>query len=272
MTRPVVIRSLTRHTPEGRTNDQDLVAVEAPVSLHLHPHEGPERDLGLLMRTPGHDEDLAAGVLAAEGVIRHAADIVKIEAILTEQTSEIIRVTVGPNADVQAISDRVGTATSACGLCGRLWMRQVDHFGASVTPDRPQIDAAVIRGLSDRLRERQQVFAQTGGLHAAAVFTADGELLEVREDVGRHNAVDKILGALVRRDGLPAKDSILAVSGRIAYEIVQKAAMGGLPVIVAVGAPTDLAVDAARECGITLIGFARDARFNVYTFGERVRN
>ena len=274
MTRPVAIRALTRHTPEGHTNDQDLVAVEAPVSLHLHPggspQGGPERDLGLLMRTPGDDEDLAAGVLAAEGVIRRAADIVQIEMILTEQASEIIRVTVGPNADVMAISDRVGTATSACGLCGRLSMRQVDHFGAAVRLETPQVDPSVIRGLSDQLRERQQAFAQTGGLHAAAVFTAAGALLEVREDVGRHNAVDKILGALLRRDALPAHDLILAVSGRIAYEIVQKAAMGGLPVIVAVGAPTDLAIDAARECGITLIGFAREGRFNIYTHPGRV--
>lgn len=270
MTRPVAIRAMTRYTPDGRTNDQDLVAVEAPVSLHLHPQDGPERDLGLLMRTPGDDEDLAAGVLAAEGVIRSAADILRIETILTEQASEIIRVTVGPHADVLAISDRVGTATSACGLCGRLSMRQVDHVGASATQDAPRIDPAVIRGLSDQLRERQQAFAQTGGVHAAAVFTPEGELLEVREDVGRHNAVDKILGALLRRDALPAHGLVLAVSGRIAYEIVQKAAMGGLPVIVAVGAPTDLAVDAARECGITLVGFARDGRFNVYTWPGRV--
>jgi FdhD protein len=272
MTRPVVIRTLTRHTMDGQTNDQDLVAVEAPVSLHLHPQDGPVRDLGLLMRTPGDDEDLAAGVLTAEGVIRRATDILKIETILTEQSSEIIRVTVGPHADVLAISDRVGTATSACGLCGRLSMRQVDHFGASATPETPQVDPAVIRGMSDQLRARQHAFAQTGGLHAAAVFTPAGELLEVREDVGRHNAVDKILGALLRSDRLPAHNLILAVSGRIAYEIVQKAAMGGLPMVVAVGAPTDLAVDAARECGITLIGFARDGRFNVYTFGGRVKN
>jgi FdhD protein len=275
MTRPVAIRALTRYTPEGRTNDQDLVAVEAPVSLHLHPQDGPERDLGLLMRTPGDDEDLAAGVLAAEGVIRSAADILRIETIVTEQAGEIIRVTVGPDADVLAISDRVGTATSACGLCGRLSMRRVDRVdisGASATPETPQVESHVIRGLSDQLRQRQQAFSQTGGLHAAAVFTAAGELLEVREDVGRHNAVDKILGALLRQNALPAHDLILAVSGRIAYEIVQKAAMGGLPVIVAVGAPTDLAVDAARECGITVIGFARDGRFNVYTFGGRIKS
>jgi FdhD protein len=270
MTRPVAIRTLTRYAQSGSTPDQDLVAVEAPVSLHLHPHQGPERDLGLLMRTPGDDEDLAAGVLAAEGVIRNAADIIQIDRILTEQASEIIRVTVGPNADVLAISDRVGTATSACGLCGRLSMRQVDRFGTVMTPESPRIDPAVIRGLSDQFRARQDAFAQTGGLHAAAVFTTGGELIELREDVGRHNAVDKILGALLRRDALPAAGSLLAVSGRIAYEIVQKAAMGGFPIIVAVGAPTDLAVDAARDCGITLVGFARDGRFNVYTGVGRI--
>lgn len=270
MTRLAAIRAVTRYTPDSRTNDQDLVAIEAPVSLHLQPPDGPARDLGLLMRTPGADEDLAVGVLAAEGVVRSAADILLIETVTAEDAAVVIRVTVGPDADVHAISDRVGTATSACGLCGRLSMRQLDHFGPAGAPGTPQVDARVIQAIPHRLRESQQAFAETGGLHAAAVFTPAGELIEVREDVGRHNAVDKILGALLRRNALPAHDLILAVSGRIAYEIVQKAAMGGLPVIVAVGAPTDLAVDAARECGITLVGFARDGRFNVYTHPARI--
>lgn len=272
MTRLVAIRTLTRHTPEGQTNDQDLVAVESPVSLHLQGAQGPMRDLGLLMRTPGDDEDLAAGVLAAEGVIRHATDILSIVSLGTPGTDEIIRVTVGPDADVDAISDRVGTATSACGLCGRLSMRQVDHFGAAPAAGAPQVFGHVVRSLSHRLREGQHAFAQTGGLHAAAVFTPEGALVALREDVGRHNAVDKVVGALLRADALPAHSLILAVSGRIAFEIVQKAAMGGLPMIVAVGAPTDLAIDAARECGITLVGFARDERFNVYTHVSRVVN
>jgi len=270
MTRLAAMRAVTRYTPDGRTTDQDLVAIEAPVSLHLQPRQGPARDLGLLMRTPGADEDLAAGALAAEGVVRHAADILHIETITAEDAAMVIRVTVGPDADVHAISDRVGTATSACGLCGRLSLRQRDHFAASGPPGTPQVDARVIQAIPQRLRESQQAFAATGGLHAAAVFTPAGDLVEVREDVGRHNAVDKILGALLRRNALPASGLVLAVSGRIAYEIVQKAAMGGLPVIVAVGAPTDLAVDAARECGITLVGFARDGRFNVYTHPARI--
>lgn len=270
MTRLASIRVVTRYTPDGLTNDQDLVAIEAPVSLHLQPAQGPVRDLGLLMRTPGADEDLAAGVLAAEGVVTRAADLLRIETVTAEGAAMVIRVSVGPGADVHAISDRVGTATSACGLCGRLSMRQLDHFGPPGTQGTPRVDARVILAIPQRLRQSQQAFAETGGLHAAAVFTPDGELIEVREDVGRHNAVDKILGALLRRNALPAHGLVLAVSGRIAYEIVQKAAMGGLPVIVAIGAPTDLAVDAARECGITLVGFARDGRFNVYTHAARV--
>ena len=245
--------------------------MEAPVSLHLHPHNGPERDLGLLMRTPGDDEDLAAGVLAAEGVIRKAADIVRIESILTEQASEIIRVTVGPDADVLAISDRVGTATSACGLCGRLSMRQVDHFGAAATPETPQVDPQVIRGLSDQLRQRQQAFAQTGGLHAAAVFTAAGELLEVREDVGRHNAVDKLVGSCFLEGRLPLSEAVLLVSGRASFELAQKASMAGVPLLAAVSAPSTLAVDLAEEVGLTLVGFLRDAAMNVYANAGRVR-
>ncbi len=278
MTRPVAIRVVTRVAANGLTHDQDLVAVEAPIALRLHPHDGAVRDLGLLMRTPGHDEDLAAGVLAAEGVISCAADIETIEIHTTDprepgaaDTMDVIDVWVGPGADVRAISDRVGTATSACGLCGRLSMRQIDRLGGPLSASAPLVGADLIQSLPTRLREVQHAFAQTGGLHAAAVFTAEGQLVDVREDVGRHNAVDKVVGALVRRNALPARDLILAVSGRIAYEIVQKAAMGGLPMIVAVGAPTDLAVDAARACGITVIGFARDERFNVYTHRQRVR-
>jgi len=275
MTRPVVIRNLTRYAAGGSMHDQDLVAVEAPVSLRVQAASGPVRDLGLLMRTPGDDEDLAAGVLATEGVVRRAADIldtrIEVPAAGREADGEaVIHVRLGPQADVQAISDRVGTATSACGLCGRLSMRHVDRFGAPAAPDTPRVASRVIQALPDRLREYQDAFAQTGGLHAAGTFTPNGDLMDVREDVGRHNAVDKIAGALLRRDGLPAGNLILAVSGRIAYEIVQKAAMCGLPIIVAVGAPTDLAVDAARACGITLVGFARDGRFNVYTHGTRI--
>lgn len=275
MNRLVAIRALTRHTQNGSHDlaapDQDLVAVEAPVSLVLHPNAGAMRALGLLMRTPGDDEDLAAGVLATEGVIGRAADITRIEmeASPDDKTAPTIRVFVGPAADVEAISDRVGTATSACGLCGRLSMRQLDRAGASLAQTW-HVTASVIRSLPDQLRAAQHAFAQTGGLHAAGVFTPAGALVHVREDVGRHNAVDKIAGVLLRQDALPAHGLVLAVSGRIAYEIVQKAAMCGLPMIVAVGAPTDLAIDAARATGVTLVGFARDGRFNVYTHPGRI--
>ncbi len=269
MTRPVAIRTIVRHDRhdmDGAHPDQDLVAVEAPVSLLLQGPDGLVRDLGLLMRTPGHDEDLALGALVSEGVIRHSNDVRRVAVGDTAITVEVTA-----SADVSAISARVTTATSACGLCGRLAMQHLDAWPHLARPaDTPRISAAIIGTLSDRMRETQHAFAQTGGLHAAGLFTTDGTLVEVREDVGRHNAVDKIAGTLVRRDALPASDLVLAVSGRIAYEIVQKAAMCGLPLIVAVGAPTDLAVDAARATGITVVGFARDGRFNVYTHGSRI--
>ncbi len=271
MTRPVAIRAVTRFVATAATHDQDLVAVEEPISLVLHPHQGPPRPLGLLMRTPGHDTDLAIGVLVTEGVVRESADILRIECVPGDDTAVAARldVYVGAGADADAISDRVGTATSACGLCGRLQMRHLDHIG---TPslDTPRVSVEIISGLPDRLRAAQHGFAQTGGLHAAGVFTPTGELVAVREDVGRHNAVDKIAGVLLQRGVLPARECILAVSGRIAYEIVQKAAMCGLPMIVAVGAPTDLAIDAARATGITLVGFTRDGRFNCYSHGGRI--
>ncbi|NQW05678.1 MAG: formate dehydrogenase accessory sulfurtransferase FdhD [Acidobacteria bacterium] len=271
MTRPVAVRAITRYTVDGTVDsvvhDQDMVAVEAPVSLVLCPHDGPPRNLGLLMRTPGHDEDLATGVLVTEGVITRATDVLRIEHVTGDEA--VVRVFVGPNAHPLAISDRVGSATSACGLCGRLSLQRLDAM-PRIDSAALRVSAAVIHRLPPRLRDVQLAFAQTGGLHAAAVFSADGTLVDLREDVGRHNAVDKIAGALLHRGGLPASDLLLAVSGRIAYEIVQKAVMCGMSIIVAVGAPTDLAVDAARATGVTLIGFTRDNRFNVYTHGHRI--
>ncbi len=210
MTRPVAIRTIVRHDRhdmDGAHPDQDLVAVEAPVSLLLQGPDGLVRDLGLLMRTPGHDEDLALGALVSEGVIRHSNDVRRVAVGDTAITVEVTA-----SADVSAISARVTTATSACGLCGRLAVQHLDAWPHLARPaDTPRISAAIIGTLSDRMRETQRALAQTGGLHAAGLFTTDGTLVEVREDVGRHNAVDKIAGTLVRRDALPASDLVLTL-------------------------------------------------------------
>jgi FdhD protein len=259
MTRPVAIRSLTRfgHSKPPRP-DQDLVAVEAPLTLLVQPPTGPVQSLGVLMRTPGADAELALGALVSEGVISRASQVRRMA--FADDTDE---------ADLTAFAGRAGTATSACGLCGRLEVLRIDTV-PGVGPLAPVLSPSLLATLPLRLREVQPAFAETGGLHAAGVFAPDGTVVVAREDVGRHNAVDKVTGWLLQHNRLPATQAVLVVSGRVAYEIIHKAARAGLPTIVAVGAPTDLAVDAARAAGITLAGFVRDDHFNVYTWPERV--
>lgn len=272
MTRPVAVRNLVRFdTASGRrTADQDLVAVESPLTVRVQPEDGPSISLGLLMRTPGHDDDLALGALLAEGVINARSAVLRVDARRIDDADEII-VHVTSQAHLGAIVGRGSASTSACGLCGRLEQLTVDASAAlGATTETPMVTAAQVMAMPDVLRASQAAFADTGGLHAAGVCAPDGTLHVIREDVGRHNAVDKVAGALLRADGLPAVERVLVVSGRVAYEIVQKAARCGVPVIVAVGAPTDLAVDAARAAGITLAGFTRGGRFNAYTWPGRI--
>lgn len=276
MTRPVAIRNLVRfkgHTARGRP-DQDLVAVESPLTLRVQPPAGEALSLGVLMRTPGDDEDLAIGALFAEGIIQSMDDVAQVHLTIAPSggdAGDVVVVDVEASATPAAAAGRGSTATSACGLCGRLEVLATEASPAlSGSTDTPIVTAAALAAMPATLRAAQSAFDETGGLHAAGVCAADGTLRVVREDVGRHNAVDKVAGALLRRGQLPASADVLVVSGRVAYEIVQKAARCGVPVIVAVGAPTDLAVDAARSAGITLAGFVRDGRFNVYTWPGRV--
>ncbi len=273
MTRPVAVRNLVRfdNSTGVNTPDQDLVAVESPLTVHVQPGNGPPLSLGLLMRTPGHDEDLALGALLAEGVIESSTAVLRVEARRIDDADELI-VYVTDEADLSAVVGRGSASTSACGLCGRLEQLTVEASAAlGATTETPMVTAAELMAMPALLRTSQAAFADTGGLHAAGLFAPDGTLHVIREDVGRHNAVDKVAGALLRNQDLPASGRVLVVSGRVAYEIVQKAARCGVPVILAVGAPTDLAVDAARAAGITLAGFARGHRFNAYTWAGRIR-
>lgn len=272
MTRPVAVRNLVRFdTAAGaRTPDQDLVAVESPLTVRVQPEDGPSLSLGLLMRTPGHDEDLALGALLAEGVITSNAAVRRMDASRIDDGDDIV-VHVTSEANLSAIVGRGSASTSACGLCGRLEQLTLDLSATmAATTETPMVTAAQLLAMPGLLRASQAAFAETGGLHAAGMFAPDGTLHVIREDVGRHNAVDKVAGALLRGGALPAVGGVLVVSGRVAYEIVQKAARCGVPVILAVGAPTDLAVDAARAAGITLAGFARGHRFNAYTWAGRI--
>jgi FdhD protein len=270
----VAIASIRRFGTDPSRTDQDLVAVEAPLTVELR-HAGADqrRSLGVFMRTPGDDRDLVLGLLFTEGLIRSTADVVRVTLLAAGEGPETADVELAAGIDLSAIDGRVVAATSACGLCGRLAIDSLDALAGRVRPDagfflRP----AVVSALPDALRRRQRVFAETGGLHAAGLCTAEGELLVLREDVGRHNAVDKVVGASLDAGQLPAVGRVLAVSGRVAYEIVQKAAMAGVAAIVAVGAPSSLAIDAARAARMTLVGFARDGRFNVYAGEERVHH
>jgi FdhD protein len=264
MTDRVTIAPITRVERGRARTDQDLVAIEAPLAIHLtQPSHGRDRTLGLVMRTPGDDRDLVLGLLHAEGVIRSADQVAAIEI-----AGEAAHVTLAAGATPDAAGGRALEATTACGLCGRLELQTIERRrGPEVShPLAP----AVVAEIPAALRARQSVFAETGGLHAAALVDRDGRPSIVREDVGRHNAVDKVVGAALAAGRIPASDAILAVSGRVAFEIVQKAALAGFGIIVAVGAPSSLAVEAARAADLTLIGFTRDGRFNVYTGVRRV--
>jgi FdhD protein len=273
----VVTTPLLRVSVDACTTDQDLVAAEAPLSLSVRDGRGRMWPLGTLMRTPGDDHDLARGLLYAEGLIRTADDIVAIDATPSTEGSAAgdtaIAVTLAPHIEVDADAlSRATMATSACGLCGRLTVRSANALRRVVrAPDEPAFSAAFISALPNRLRQAQPVFAETGGLHAAGLFDLAGTLLAIAEDVGRHNAVDKLVGRALAQGRLPAHHAVMVVSGRVAFEIVEKAAMAGVPALVAVGAPSSLAIDAARATNMTLMGFARDGRFNVYAGVERLR-
>jgi FdhD protein len=282
-----VVTAITRITDGTASTDHDLVAAESPLEIVLtHPPDPGQPDappitqsLGLVMRTPGDDADLVMGLLVGEAIVATRADIVDLAfepetgTGMDDESAKPARarVTLAPTVDLESRAHlRALDRTSACGLCGRLTLQAIQLAGARRTSQAPRIDAAVIGAIPARLRRGQAVFAETGGLHAAAFCDLQGVPWLIREDVGRHNAVDKIVGAAFASSRLPATDALLAVSGRVAYEIVQKACAAGVVGIVAVGAPSSLAVDAARAAGLTLVGFTRNERFNVYAGRERI--
>ncbi len=268
----VAVAPIKRFASTGSTTDQDLVAVEAPLTVELASTESRDiRSIGVLMRTPGDDLDLIRGWLFTERVIQSAANITSIDWQTDETSGDVptlARVTLGNGIDIdRVVAHRTFTPTSACGMCGRLEVERVATAPRSGRGATARWSVVFITALPATLRAGQRVFDETGGLHAAGLFDDRGELLAVREDVGRHNAVDKLIGASL---GRLEQSRILVVSGRVAFEIIQKAVVAGLEAVVAVGAPTDLAVEAARTAGLTLVGFARDGRFNVYTGADRI--
>jgi len=259
------------------TDAPDAVVTEEPLQLLL---DG--KPLAVVMRTPGADIELAMGLLFAEGIIRSPREVrglrISAEAGETEDRMNVESVLVESNhVDVQLVAkprrkpERSMLASSACGVCGTQMIEDLRH-DLAVLPSGFVADPAMLPGLVDRLRSGQGVFERTGGLHAAGLFDANGQVVVVREDVGRHNAVDKVVGRMFLDGRLPASEMLLVVSGRAGYEIVQKSIGAGIPVLAAVGAPSSLAVALAREFNQTLVGFLRGDRFNVYSGHQRLTN
>jgi FdhD protein len=246
----------------------DLLAVEEPLEIRIG-----GQALTVTMRTPGDDLDLAAGFLFTEGLLAPAVDLRQIRMCdenVADATLEVSPAALGRATDARR-AQRNFLTTSACGVCGK---ESIDAIRVrsryDLAADQVRVPPSVLASLPDRLREAQRVFASTGGLHAAGLFTADGSLAVLREDVGRHNAVDKVIGWALRAGRLPLTGHILLVSGRASFELVQKAAVAGLPVLAAVSAPSSLAADLADEVGMTLVGFLRGSSMNAYTGVERI--
>lgn len=260
--RPVDVR---RHPGGGADRVRDMVAVEEPLELRV---EG--RSLVVTMRTPGNDEELAAGLLYTEGVIDGPDDLramAKIRDPSDPRDNTLdVRLAAGVRADAEAFTSarRSLYASSACGVCGKATIEQVLRRVPSLAAPR-RAEPALLCGLPAAMRPLQDAFQATGGIHAAALFSFDGQLEVLREDIGRHNAVDKVLGWRLLEDRAPVDDRVLVVSGRAGFELVQKAAVAGVPVLAAVGAASSLAVSLAAEVGMQLVGFLRADRFNEYT-------
>jgi FdhD protein len=265
-----------RVVEDGRARVRpDSLATEEPMEIRLVSGDA-RQTVAVTMRTPGADFELAAGFLYGEGIVSAPEDVKKISYCVdpdldAEQQYNIVNVELRGDRDYDLRSlERHFYTTSACGVCGKASLEQLELRGCPVIPSGPEVSAEVVYSLPEKLREAQGLFEATGGLHAAALFDAEGELVALREDVGRHNATDKLVGWAFLEGRLPLSGQIVMVSGRSSFEILQKCLTAGVPVVCAVSAPSSLAVDVARQFNITLIGFLRGTRFNVYSGYERI--
>ena len=263
--------AVLRVAPSETIRRSDTLAVEEPLEIRLN-----GEPYVVTMRTPGNDIDLAHGLLYSEGIISERSDIVLARYCAGSgpdgiNTYNVLDITLAPLVSTPAPAARRNTVTtSACGICGTTTIDQVLRESRYAVDQQVRVAAELVLSAPMLLRQQQPTFDQTGGLHAAGLLGLDSEMRCAREDVGRHNAVDKLVGSMFEAGRLPLGDFVLAVSGRASFEIVQKACLAGIPMLVAVSAPSSLAVECAEVCGITLVGFARGERFNVYTHPQRI--
>ncbi len=266
---PVRGQRIVRYEAGVPSSREDRVTVEEPLEIRVG-----AQTLAVTMRTPGHDFDLAAGWLLSEGIVRRPEEIVRLEHCRDVRSPEeegnvvLVRSTAAAG-DTLDRAKRLLLTSSSCGLCGKGSIESIHGRFPAVDSDA-RVSADVLGRLPARLRAAQAAFAETGGLHAAGIFDLEGELLASREDVGRHNAVDKVIGHLFREGRVPLSRHVLLVSGRVSFEIVQKAVAAGVPIVAAVSAPSSLAIDLARESRVALVGFLRDGGFNLYSAEERL--
>lgn len=275
MSRPAAtLISITKMTASAVSEADDMLAAEEPLEIRLEygPEDGRiQKSISVTMRTPGNDFELASGFLYTEGIIHHGSDITGIKHC-NGANENVVRVMLSPSVqpDISKLERNFYT-TSSCGVCGKSSIEAV-RTTCNIPPseDTLQVSSALVYTLPDTLRQQQAVFDSTGGLHASALFDMEGNILLMREDVGRHNALDKLIGAALETGMLPLDNHILLLSGRASFELIQKAIMAGIKIVAAVGAPSSLAAQMADENGMTLIGFLRGERFNIYTGGQRV--
>ena len=270
-TRKVYVRKVRAGVARS---ERDVLAVEEPLELRLM-HRGVTHPVAVTMRTPGEDFEMVAGFLLCEGIIQKHGDVREIRYCIDspQQLYNIVTVELRDEIDFDPTRlQRNFFTTSACGICGKVSLESLEMQGCVPLPlTQPVVPISLITGLDAELRRAQQVFSKTGGLHAAALFDLDGQLQGLHEDVGRHNALDKLIGSRFMAGQLPVSQQVLMLSGRTSFELMQKSLMAQIPIIVSVGAPSSLAVELAQNFNITLIGFLRGDSFNIYAGPERVK-
>lgn len=275
-TESIVSRQIKKVCAEGISDFNDQLAIEEPLEIRLSYKNEDKRirkSISVTMRTPGRDEELAAGFLFTEGIVKNASQVQNVIGGLLEENTVLVTLN-DLEVPVLSSSERNFYTTSSCGVCGKASIDAIKTVSAysGLNDDPVTINSHIFSGLVEELEKQQTIFESTGGLHASALFELDGSFVTLREDVGRHNALDKVIGSMFLKDALPLADKILLLSGRASFELIQKAAMAGIKVVAAVGAPSSLAVQLALESDITLVGFLKKDKFNIYTGWERITN